>query len=809
MKLKYIALTGLLSFFSVSLWSQNGHHHNSQEEFQKCAQHEQEEWYLQQNPHLREEVEQTRQELEEFTKEFVENWKDNKRAGNDAPLHVIPVVFHIIHMNGPENISDDQVYDAMRIINEDFNKLNEDLQEVIPEFRDIIGDGKIEFRLARLDPFGNPTNGIDRVQSAETYTGDDGSKLNRWPRDSYLNIWVCDNITSGSGNNAAAYAYLPSSVNSGNGAAIDGIIANHRYVGSIGTSSEQGMHTLSHEIGHFLNLLHPWGPSNNAELPSNCNVDDGVLDTPETQGTIGGCNIAKTTCGSLDNIQNLMDYASCDRMFTQGQVGRMYASLNSTTADRRDLWQQDNLEETGVADLVAADFTTRKPYACQLDSIQFFDASIHGAESWSWNFERGTPQTSSDRYPKIKYDHEGAHDVTLEASNASDNATITKSNAILINPLIGKHTPYLQNFANVTSLPYDEWIGINRYDDPFQFEIDPNSGVDNDPCIVMKNSGNPYETVDELVSTSFDLSMLSSATISFKFAGAQTNAGNQDRMFLYVSTNCGETWLPRWSASGSQLATAGVQPGNWSPTANDWQTETVNLSPNYLIENLMFRFVFEADGGNNFYIDDINIQGQFSDIAVLEYPENGATALPDHVTLQWKAVGSADGYEYQVDTDQSFGSANLQTGVKNWISVNPNNTDTEFEAQNLIHGQTYYWRVRLIQNGNPMSWSPVWSFTVSDNGVGFDEWSLQALGMKVFPNPTNGNSSLKMNIPDQAEGQVIVYNMLGSEVDRIPLNNLTVGTHTVSIQSSVYDKGLYLLRVELNNKSYTRRLVVQ
>ena len=807
MKLNYIALLGLLLLVSTTLFGQNAHSHQNQNEIQKCAQHQQREWLLEQNPDLREEIKQTEKALEAFTEAFVSNWKGNKRAGNDAPLHVIPMVFHIIHQNGRENISDDQVYDAVRIINEDFNKLNQDLQEVIPEFRDIIGDGRIEFRLARIDPFGNPTNGIDRVVSAETFIGDDGSKLNRWPRDSYLNIWVCNNITSGSGNNAAAYAYLPSSVNSNPN--IDGIIANHRYVGSIGTSSEQGMHTLSHEIGHFLNLLHPWGPSNNAELPSNCSLDDGVLDTPVTEGTQGGCNLVKSTCGSLDNIQNIMDYAACDRMFTQGQVGRMYATLNSNTADRRDLWQQSNLQETGVADLVVADFTMRKPYACQLDSIQFFDASIHGAENWSWNFELGSPLTSSDRYPKVKYDFEGAHNVTLEASNATENVSITKSNAVLINPLVGLHTPYLQNFSNVTALPYDEWIGINPYDDPYRFEIDASAGVDNDACISMKNSGNPFETEDELVSTTFDLSMLTSATFSFKYAGAQTNAGNQDRMYLYVSTNCGETWLPRWSESGSQLATAGVQPGNWSPTAADWQTETINLSPNYLVENLMFRFVFEADGGNNFYLDDINIQGQFSDIAVLEFPENGATAMPDDILLQWKAVGGADGYEYNLDTDQSFNSANLQAGTKNWINNDPNNTDTEFDAQNLIHGQTYYWRVRLIKNGNPMSWSSVWSFTVSDNGVGFDEWSQDALGLKVFPNPTDGNSTLKMNLPEQTSGEIVVYSTLGSEIDRIPLSGLSAGTQTVSIGSNVYTTGIYLLRVQLNNKNFTQRLVVQ
>src|ERR1043166_5322894 len=44
---------------------------------------------------------------------------DGKAA---AVVYTIPVVFHIIHMGGTENISDAQIYDAMRCINEDYRK---------------------------------------------------------------------------------------------------------------------------------------------------------------------------------------------------------------------------------------------------------------------------------------------------------------------------------------------------------------------------------------------------------------------------------------------------------------------------------------------------------------------------------------------------------------------------------------------------------------------------------------------------------------------------------------------------------------
>ena len=50
----------------------------------------------------------------------------------NAQSYIIPVVVHVLHQGGPENISDAQILDAMRILNEDYNKQNADTIDVIP-----------------------------------------------------------------------------------------------------------------------------------------------------------------------------------------------------------------------------------------------------------------------------------------------------------------------------------------------------------------------------------------------------------------------------------------------------------------------------------------------------------------------------------------------------------------------------------------------------------------------------------------------------------------------------------------------------
>src|SRR5690606_17618503 len=85
--------------------------------------------------------------------QFTQAWGEFRGGGP----YIIPVVFHIIHQNGAENISDEQVEDAIRVANLDFNKQNADWSTVRPEFLDILADVGLEFRLARKDPQGNCT----------------------------------------------------------------------------------------------------------------------------------------------------------------------------------------------------------------------------------------------------------------------------------------------------------------------------------------------------------------------------------------------------------------------------------------------------------------------------------------------------------------------------------------------------------------------------------------------------------------------------------------------------------------------------
>ncbi len=245
----------------------------------------------------------------------------------------IPVVFHIIHNNGLENISQAQIMDQIRILNEDFRR-----KEGTAGFstEGVASDMQIEFRLAQYDPNGNKSDGIIRVQSTKTDNADDAAKaLSYWNSAKYLNIWVVKSINSGQvSGTILGYAQFPWTQSSK--PTTDGVMIRSDQIGIIGTGQiTQGGRTLTHEIGHWLGLYHTFQDGCEGGTSSNCaSQGDQVCDTPPVAESSSGCAVGKNSCTNdvpdlNDMVRNYMDYSdgSCLNTYTAGQKARIYSML--------------------------------------------------------------------------------------------------------------------------------------------------------------------------------------------------------------------------------------------------------------------------------------------------------------------------------------------------------------------------------------------------------------------------------------------------------------------------------------------------
>ena len=264
----------------------------------------------------------------------------------------IPVVVHVIHNNPANiiggtnnaNITDEQIKSQIVVLNEDYRR-----KTATKGFNSnpVGADMEIEFELATRDSSGNESTGITRTfvdKESWDFLGDSKTIANKihWDYEKYLNIWVMksDGRTIGYsgfpydskliGLGATTQDILDQSV-------FDGVIADYRYFGTCcgitGTTYNFGR-TTTHEVGHYLGLLHPNGDEN-------CGTDY-CDDTPqiESLNNSTSCPVLTSTCGGvkrINMIENYMDYSPdrCMNTFTNDQKKRVRSALSLSIKRQR------------------------------------------------------------------------------------------------------------------------------------------------------------------------------------------------------------------------------------------------------------------------------------------------------------------------------------------------------------------------------------------------------------------------------------------------------------------------------------------
>lgn len=570
----------------------------------------------------------------------------NSKAKVAVPVYTVPIVFHIM---GAQNITDQTIINFVAGVNRDYSRQGSDTGTINPAFKNLYVNGEIQFALAQKDPLGNCTNGIIRHNSNSIYWDQNnpnyaysGTGANRWPVNKYLNVYIVDCISgTGSpcppvGSYIGGYTYLPGSTPyTANGNMGDAIV----YLKSLlGQSDPNDSRTLSHEIGHWLNLSHTFGNTNNPKFdPSNmptapvtCSTDN-VGDTPPTGGYFSICTTSNFDCSSPPNIENIMDYASCPKMFTQGQVTRMRTAIASATGGRNNLWTPANLLATGITSgytcTPVANFEANKAANCAGNAITYTSTSEYGTSGGIvWTFDGGTPATSTASSQVVTYATPGTFSVSLTATNSVGSNTMNKLSYVTIASGIGSvPVPTMYDFEGAT-LPSSITVLNGNAGTVTWAQKTANGANSTIKSIFISNAtaSNIGGHLDVFETPIYNFSNTSNLTLSYYYAYAKKVATQADTFKIQYSLDCGGSWTnvlgfsnttQMAAASGGTLSTA------FNPTAGQWINKVITPALLGALNNkpsVKFRFYFRVDPAkttaNNIYLDQINITGTINTV---------------------------------------------------------------------------------------------------------------------------------------------------------------------------------------------------
>lgn len=579
-----------------------------------------------------------------FQAQFSQN--SNEKSG---PIITVPVVVHVMHYNCVGNISKEQIEDGIRIINEDFRRMNSDTSATRTLFKPFTEDAEIEFKLARLDPSGNCTEGIVRYDTPLSYDARDNIKaLSYWSSSKYLNVWLVNSIENMSGVGITlGYAQFPG----WGSASTYGLVVRHDQWGSIGTSNADGR-TATHEVGHCFGLLHTFqsGCGNNCS-----NSGDRICDTPPSFESTQGCNQNQNTCNNdqsgpspytsnvVDQIENYMSYDRCQNMFSKGQIVVMRGAF-TTYSRLTSLVSSSNLIATGTNSGFLSPDCKPLAYMCQEEtsicegaSVTFTDVSYNGpVNSRTWSFPGGNPASSSDSVVTVTYSTAGIYNAGLTVGNASGSTTKTLNDIIFVQSAK----------AEVSKWNFDEYFEDQNIFDSLWVVEDPSGGrkweltseasFSGSQSAYLNNYVNGLNLTDNLISPSIDIAAIAlGSRLRFKLAYARKDATSQDFLRIFYSFNCGDSWNLITVMTGPLMESVSeFVSGNFVPNEFEWRDFNFNLSQNLNDkENVRFKFEFVSGGGNNIYIDDFIVESitgveenELSD-GILIYPNPVNTTL--------------------------------------------------------------------------------------------------------------------------------------------------------------------------------------
>lgn len=552
--------------------------------------------------------------IENHTQHFAQSGGNHERV-----VITIPVVFHIIHngdaVGSSENISDTYINAQLSQLNQDYRKLNSDASLIPAAFTGVAADAEINFCLAQRKPDGTATTGINRLNMGQASWTDTQINSNLkpqtiWDRNKYLNIW---SVNFG-GNSAGllGYAQFP-----GGTANTDGVVCVYSSFGSVATPNPAGGvyakgRTLTHEVGHWLNLRHIWGDAN-------CGSDL-VSDTPTQQTSNYGCpSYPHVTCSNGPNgdmFMNYMDYTddACMYMFSTGQKNRMQA-LFAAGGARASLATSDGCTAPSGGG------TCGTPASLASSSITASGATVSwaavsGASSYNLQYKTaatstwttvsvsGTSSTLSGLSASTTYNYQ----VAAVCSGTSGSYSAASSFTTLASG--GTGTPACTVFESNNTKATAATIPMNATSEAF---IGTTTDVD---WYRFTTTSSATRVRIQLTSLPADYDVKLYRNSSNTVIGLSENSGTTNEQIIYNSTSSATYYVRVYgynsanSCSDSYLLNVATSSTNFKTIegltlVNDNEISAINLFPNPTADKVNINFISTAEGNVTVRVYDL------------------------------------------------------------------------------------------------------------------------------------------------------------------------------------------------------------
>lgn len=214
-------------------------------------------------------------------------------------------------------------------------------------------------------------------------------------------------------------------------------------------------------------------------------------------------------------------------------------------------------------------------------------------------------------------------------------------------------------------------------------------------------------------------------------------------------------------------------------------------------------YYWKVQARSNFDVSNFTVTRKFTirDTTRLKSPVNLTMNVTTIPLLEWKAYGMVGLKAFQIymDTSALFTNPIMFTAYDTTYQIT--------EPEQLLGNRNYHWKVRMISGADTSEFSEPWMFRTTGQ-IGFEEQELSNSNISIYPNPTyTGKINISINAPGEKTIDLSISNMIGQVVynNRI---QMTSGNHVYNIDLTSLENGIYFVKLQDNNDSFTRKIII-
>ncbi|HRI46714.1 MAG TPA: T9SS type A sorting domain-containing protein [Ignavibacteriaceae bacterium] len=365
------------------------------------------------------------------------------------------------------------------------------------------------------------------------------------------------------------------------------------------------------------------------------------------------------------------------------------------------------------------------------------------------------------------------------------------------------------------------------------------------PLYELSGIGNSarFVTTGEDVSKQFD-SVTTGSVYAFMMAKFDSATTTQDYFFHLGPRTMGTTFRGRLfvRANAEGALSFGVSLGSTSPTVINWTPYSYAKDVTYL---LVMKYQFVEGASNDIvslfvnpalngieptadvvhtdaaiadaagigsvairqgsssaryygWIDGIQIRTDWPAVVPVEFTSFSAVGFENGVRLSWSTATETNNNGFNVERKSVSGNWE-NIGFVKGNGTTASKSNYTYTDQNL-NGSKYSYRLKQLDFDGSYSYSKVVEIDLNKSLT----YSLN----QNYPNPFNPSTTVSFSIAKAGNVKLSLYNLLGQEVKSIINGFISAGNHTVNIDASNLNTGVYLYKIESGSFSQVRKMTL-